>query len=172
MATAQLRPPAHRVARGAIALWTVENFLGVVFAVLPAAGLAWLVDATEPRWLPDLIVEHAWWGPLLVALFGLPAILIAPTWRFAVHRWEVTPEVVYTRAGWFNREWRLVPISRIQTVDTTRGLLERVLGLATLEIRTASHAGSSQIEGLPAEVAAKIAHDLARQAGTLRDDAT
>lgn len=172
VATAQFRPPTHRVAPGAIALWTVENLIGVAFAVAPVAAFAWLVDATEPGWLPDFAVEHAWWAPLLVLLLGAPAVLVAPTWRFAVHRWEVTADVVYTRSGWFDREWRLVPISRIQTVDTTRGLLERMLGLATLDIRTASHAGSSKVEGLPAGVAAAIAHDLARRAGALRDDAT
>lgn len=172
VATAQFRPPAHRVARIAIAQWTVQNFLGVAFSVAPVAGLAWLVDATEPSWLPGFAVRHAWWAPLIVLAIGLPAILLAPTWRYLVHRWEVTPEVVYTRAGWLDREWHLVPISRIQTVDTTRGLLERILGLATLEIRTASHAGSSQIEGLPTDVAAGLAHDLARRAGARRDDAT
>lgn len=153
-------------------LWTLQNLVGVAFAVAPAAVLAWLVDATRPGWLPGLVVDRAWWVPLLVLIAGLPAILLAPTWRYAVHRWEVTAEVVYTCAGWLDREWRLVPISRIQTVDTTRGLLERVLGLATLEIRTASHAGSSRIGGLPALVAAEIAHELARRAGARHDDAT
>ncbi|MQA87374.1 MAG: PH domain-containing protein [Streptosporangiales bacterium] len=146
--------------------------MGLALVTAMVAGIAWLVDAAAPSWLPRLVVEHPWWGPLLVALLGLPEVLLAPTWRYLVHRWEVTQEVVYIRTGWFDREWRLVPISRIQTVDTTRGVLERFLGLATLQIRTASHAGSSEIEGLPAEVAAGLAHDLARQAGVLRDDAT
>lgn len=172
VATAPLRPPAYRVARGAIVLWTVQNVIGVAVTVGAVAVVAWLTVAAQPSWLPEPLVDNARWAPLVVFLLGLPSVLVAPTWRYRVHRWEVTPEVVYTRTGWFDREWHLVPVARIQTVDTTRGPLERVLGLATLQIRTASHAGSSQIEGLPAAVAAGVAHDLARRAGTMRDDAT
>jgi membrane protein YdbS with pleckstrin-like domain len=65
-----------------------------------------------------------------------------------------------------------VPVSRIQTVDRAQGWFERALRLSTLEIRTASHAGSSTIKGLDDRVAARLADDLARRAQELRDDAT
>jgi membrane protein YdbS with pleckstrin-like domain len=99
-------------------------------------------------------------------------VLVAPVWRFRVHRWEVSADVVYTRTGWFSREWLLVPVSRIQTVDTKQGWIERLLGLATIEINTASHTGSSEVSGLPAGVATRLAEDLAHRAHDLRDDAT
>lgn len=172
MATAQLRPPAHRIGRSAIVMWTLEGLLGAGVLVGLGALLAWLLSAWQPAWLPDVLATRIWWLPWAGLLLGLPGVLIEPTGRYLVHRWEVTPETVYTVSGVFEREWRLVPISRIQTVDTTRGLMERMLGLATLRIRTASHAGSSDIPGLPAQTAAGLAHTLAVQAASLRDDAT
>lgn len=153
-------------------MWTVEGVFGAATLVAFGALAAWLVSAWAPAWLPDPIASRIWWAPWIGLAFGLPGVLIEPVGRYLVHRWEVTSDAVYTVSGVFEREWRLVPISRIQTVDTTRGLLERMLGLATLRIRTASHAGSSDIPGLPAGTAAGLAQDLAMAAAALRDDAT
>jgi membrane protein YdbS with pleckstrin-like domain len=58
--------------------------------------------------------------------------------RFRIHRWEVTDEAVYTLSGWLVREWRIAPISRVQTVDTEHGPLQQLLRLATVTVTTAS----------------------------------
>ena len=89
-----------------------------------------------------------------------------------MHRWEFSGDVVYARSGWLSREWVFVPVGRVQTVDKTQGWLERLLGLATLEVRTASYAGSTSIKGLDFTVAATLAEQIALRAQQLRDDAT
>jgi membrane protein YdbS with pleckstrin-like domain len=99
-------------------------------------------------------------------------VVVQPLWRYRVHRWEITDQVVYTQVGWLTRTWRIVPISRIQTVDTTRGPLQQLLGLTSIRVRTASHAGSTSIEQLPAPLAAAVAHDLGLRANQVRDEAT
>ncbi len=121
-----------------------------------------------PRWVDVLLVVLR---GLLVPL-GLVAVVIEPLWRYRVHRWEVTEDAVYTLEGWLTRTWRIVPISRIQTVDTTRGPLQQLLGLTSIRVRTASHAGSTSIEQLPAPLAAAVAHDLGLRANQVRDEAT
>ena len=57
-------------------------------------------------------------------------------------RWEVTDRAVYTLHGWLVREWRIAPISRVQTVDTQRGPLQQLLGLANVTVTTASARGA------------------------------
>ena len=47
-------------------------------------------------------------------------LVVMPQWRYRVHRWEVTPEAVYTQTGWFNQERRIAPIVRIQSVALSR----------------------------------------------------
>ncbi|TMQ90036.1 hypothetical protein ETD83_37215 [Actinomadura soli] len=121
-----------------------------------------------PGWLSGRIG----WLPYIIGTAGLLMVTVAPVWRYRVHRWEVSADVVYTRTGWFSREWMLVPVGRIQTVDTEQGWIERMLGLATIEVNTASHAGSSEVAGLPVDVATRLAEDLAHRAHDLRDDAT
>lgn len=140
------------------------------FAILIAIGL--LITWWNPGFLPDAASRWRWILPIALGLFGLLFVIVEPVWRYRVHRWEVTEGVVFTRAGWLSREWRVVPVSRIQTVDTQRGVLQRMFGLATLVVQTASHAGSSQIIGLPVDVAVRLSFDLAQQANLLEDDAT
>jgi membrane protein YdbS with pleckstrin-like domain len=169
----RLRQPANRVARAAILLWALESLLGVIVFAGVLALAAWGIGSSRPDWLPPALLDNVRWLPVVGGLVaGVPLVIVQPLVRYLVHRWEVTPEVVFTLTGWIDRRWHVVPISRIQTVDTDRGPLERMFGLATLKIHTASHAGSSEIAGLPAEVAGRLAQDLARQANQLRDDAT
>ncbi|WP_308250253.1 PH domain-containing protein [Sphaerisporangium fuscum] len=167
-----LRDPAHRVSRRAITLWSLEALFGLALLVGGAALVAAWASGSGRAWLPAWVSQHIWWLPVAVAVVELPFVVIEPLWRYAVHRWELSGDVVYARSGWFSRQWVFVPVSRIQTVDNEQGWFERLLGLATLEIRTASYAGSSSIRGLDAGVAARLAQDLAHRAHQLRDDAT
>ena len=61
----------------------------------------------------------------LVVVFAVNVVFM-PTYRYWVHRWETTDQAVYTLTGWLSREWRIVPISRIQTIDTQRSALQRL----------------------------------------------
>ncbi|RCV48943.1 hypothetical protein DEF23_08420 [Marinitenerispora sediminis] len=153
-------------------MWTVSGLVGAAVGIAVLVGAALLLGFTRWSWVPAPVVDRAWWAPVCYGVYGVARAVIAPRWRYRVHRWEVTADVVYTRVGWLSRAWQLVPVSRIQTVDHTQGWLERMFGLATLEVRTASHAGSSKIEGLRAEVARELSEQLAVRAGELRDDAT
>ena len=57
-------------------------------------------------------------------------------------------QAVYTRSGWLVQERRIAPISRVQTVDTYRGPLDRLFGLANVTVTTASSAGAVRIVAL------------------------
>ena len=163
-----LRAPAHRVDPAARWLWAGEGVLAtaVVAAVVIVLGIVLPDDA--PGWVDVLLAALRW---LLLPL-GLVAVVVEPLWRYRVHRWEVTEDAVYTLEGWLTRTWRIVPVSRIQTVDTTRGPLQQLLGLTSIRVRTASHAGSTSIEQLSAPQAAAVAHDLGLRANQVRDEAT
>jgi membrane protein YdbS with pleckstrin-like domain len=163
-----LRPPAHRVDPAARWLWAAEGAVVTVVVAAVVIVLSIVLPDDTPHWFEVLLAVGRW---LLVPL-ALVAVVIEPLWRVRVHRWEVTEEAVYTLEGWLTRTWRIVPISRIQTVDTTRGPLQQLLGLTSIRVRTASHAGSTSIEQLPAPLAAAVAHDLGLRANEVRDEAT
>ena len=75
-------------------------------------------------------------------------------------------------AGWLTKKWQIVPVSRIQTIDTEIGLIQRYLGLATITVTTASSEGKITIEGLDARLAEETVHRLREVAAATRGDAT
>ncbi|WP_017572637.1 PH domain-containing protein [Nocardiopsis halotolerans] len=170
--TARLRPPLRRVSGRAIGVWTLRILFGGVLTLLLFSALAWAASSLGWAWIPAWARDNAWLLPVVYAVYVLLKVAVVPSWRYRVHRWEVSGDVIYTRAGWISRSWQLVPVNRIQTVDHTQGWLERVFDVATLEVQTASYAGSSTIEGLDTDEARRLSEELAVRAGTLRDDAT
>ena len=159
-----LRPPRHRVSRTAIRYWRVRALIG--WLVVVAAQIAWL--AADRR-----ASRAARRSPLgATVLVGLAHAIVMPQWRYNVHRWEVAPQAVYTRAGWLHQESRIAPISRIQTVDSERGPLEQLFGLADVTVTTASAAGPLSIEGLDRATAERLVDELTSAAQATRGDAT
>ncbi|MDP9461736.1 MAG: PH domain-containing protein [Actinomycetota bacterium] len=163
-----VRDPAWQVSRNAIGLWTAEGVIGVLVLAVGTAAFLLLVPASVGGPVPFL----RWALPVAVAVDAVVAIGVRPRLRYRVHRWEVTGEAVYTLTGWLSRTWTLVPISRIQTVDVTRGVMQQVFGLASVAVLTASSEGTVRVPHLEADVAQRVADDLARRAAMVRDQAT
>ena len=85
--------------------------------------------------------------PVALGAVTLAAAVAIPQWRYAVHRWEVTDTAVYTQTGWWRRERRIAPMSRIQTVDFVEGAISRLFRLASVTATTASAAGALRDRG-------------------------
>lgn len=133
---------------------------------MPVVPLAVLGALIEPARL-WLLLPAA-----VLAAAGTAIALLLPLWWFRTHRWEITEDAVYVRTGYFRQEWRIAPMSRIQTVDTVRGPLEQLFRLATVTVTTASAKGAVRIEGLDHEVAAGLAERLTRITCDTPGDAT
>ncbi len=165
---APVREPAWSVSHAAIGLWLFHGLLGTVLYGLAVVAFLVFVPA-DAGWLVTLL---RWAGPVLVVVYGVLFIGVVPRLRYRVHRWEVTADAVYTLTGWLTRTWTLVPISRIQTVDVTRGVLQQLFGLSTVAVLTASSQGTVRVWHLEADVAQRVADDLAHRAEQVRDIAT
>ncbi|WP_072688011.1 PH domain-containing protein [Rhodococcus marinonascens] len=149
----------------------------------PKAKQLWAINAAL-MWLPVFaaqalaLIFHWWptWIHVTVLALTLVSaavhITVVPLWRYRVHRWEISNTAVYTRTGWFTQERRIAPISRVQTVDTERGPIDRMLGLATVTVTTASSAGAVTISALDQDTADHTVARLTEIAGTNVGDAT
>ena len=158
----ELREPSQRVSPRARLMWaTAAGIEGVVVvAVLIVAGP--IAD-----WLPI-----PGWVIALAAAVVAAYVVGMPLWRYRVHRWEVTGTAVYTQTGWWVRERRIAPMSRIQTVDHAEGAIARLFGLATVTVTTASAAGALEIEGLDRARALVLVDELTLMADSVPGDAT
>ncbi|WP_326548267.1 PH domain-containing protein [Mycolicibacterium sp. ND9-15] len=158
-----LLDPANKPSRKAPLVWAIGA--AIPWAFLALGQLMWF--AVDPQ---------AWWVHALAAaatLLGIVVfVVVVPWWRYRVHRWDVDPRAVYTRTGWLTQERRIAPISRVQTVDTERGPLDRLFGLANVTVTTASSAGAVRIVALDADVADRVVAHLTDIAAIGGEDAT
>lgn len=157
----RLRDPLERVSPRAKPFWIVSG-------VVP--GLVLLAGYTVAAQVFDWPFEW-WWLALAVALVVTASVGVAQ-WRYAVHRFEVTDTAVYTQTGWWRRERRIAPMSRIQTVDHVEGAIARFFRLASVTVTTASAAGALEISGLDRDRARTLVDELTIKADSVPGDAT
>ena len=106
------------------------------------------------------------WQGIVAAALGVALLVgtpIVPALRWRRWRWEVREHEIDLQRGIFVVRRTLIPMARVQHVETERGLIGQALGLATVEIHTA--AGSHEIpllrDGDAGAIRARIA-ELAR----------
>ena len=157
-----LREPAERVDPRARWLWGAA----VLLPSLVLLAVAAVAEAAVQR------LDLPWWVWVVLGAGVLAQAVLVAQWRCAVHRWEVTGSAVHTQTGWWARERRIAPMSRIQTVDYAQGAFARLLGLASVTVTTASAAGALEIAGLDSERARRLAAELTRMADAVEGDAT
>lgn len=155
--------PANRPSRKAPLVWALGS--AISWAFLTVAQLVWFAVDGRLGWLHVTVAVATVLGAVLF-------VFVVPLWRYRVHRWEVDAQAVYTRTGWLVQERRIAPISRVQTVDTQRGPLDRLFGLANVTVTTASSAGAVRIVALDSDVADQLVAQLTDIAAIGEQDAT
>ena len=145
--------PSRTLAREARWVWRGEQVLG--WGVVAIIGMA-----VAPQ-LDGALAALA----RLLPLAGLVVCaVLVPSLRWRNWRWEVRPEAIDIRHGTFTLRRTLVPMLRVQHVDTRRNPVEQSLDLATVVVHTA--AGSHTIPLLRVTDAAEVRDRIAELART------
>ena len=101
-----------------------------------------LVRSTAPLFLVSLV--HAWREPeMLPFSLGIAGVavflgLVSLTVHWLRYRWRFTTDSLEVESGILGRQVRRIPLSRIQDVDTSQGILERMFGVVVLSVHTSS----------------------------------
>jgi hypothetical protein len=111
-------------------LWVVQS---TVAAVLVGTGLA-VVDRVL-----DVV---PWYAPLAVGGVVLVVGATLAALRYRAWGYEVRDDGIYLERGVFTQVRTVVPFVRIQHVDSSRGPVERLVGLATTVVYTAGSRGA------------------------------
>jgi uncharacterized protein len=154
--------PAERLDPRARTLWRISGLIGMLPLLVGCGVASWVMWRIGGLSLPVSSLPTVGAVLLLVVSVG-----ITPGLRWRRWRYEIRAEEVDLQRGIFWVRRTLVPLARIQHVDTQRGPLERRFGLATVVFYTA--AGANQIPELSAPVAEKVRDRIAELART-RDE--
>jgi uncharacterized protein len=136
-----------------VQVWRVTTSIGLLIPLTPLAVIA---SVTLGR--PGAVVPIAA-GALIAVFAGW-----YPRARWERWRWRLTPLALELRHGVLVRTHEAVPYFRVQQIDVNQGPLDRMLGLATLQVTTASASGSASLPGIPAEQAPMVRAELLARA--------
>jgi len=121
--------------------WAIRTTIGTV--VLGSLLTVGLINLNVDRLVGPVVV---------VVLIGLGLVWVVLRYRVWVY--QIRADAIYLERGVVTHVRTLVPYVRIQHVDTSRGPLERALGLSTLVVYTAGSRGADvSIPGLRPEQA-------------------
>lgn len=154
--------PAHRLDPRMLRVWYLSDV--VAMAVVAALAVAvWLV------------VSHlggdVFWVYLVagvVEAICLGDLLVSPRVEYATWRFDVTPTDVDLYHGVFVKKRVLVPLVRVQHVQTKQGPLLRAHGLASVTVSTAGE--SFEIPGLAEADAEALRDRVAELARLAKED--
>lgn len=131
--------------------WVIALLIGL--AVL-ALGLVLEATGSAPWWPFGLVAL-----PFLVA-FVLGWVWLAPrtatSWRYAERERDLL-----VRHGRLNRRLTVIPYGRMQVIEVRSDPVSNWLGIATVQLVTASASTDAQIPGLPTEIARDLRDRLA-----------
>ena len=146
--------PAERLDPRAKTLWRISNVLGTLPLLVGGAfGSSILLRVVEVPLLLGVLPFLA--AAALVVVF----VGVVPGLRWRRWRYEIREDEVDLQRGIFWVSRTLVPLARIQHVDTRQGPLQRRFGLATVVFYTA--AGPNEIPELSAPVADRVRDRIA-----------
>ena len=157
--------PLSGVHRGsALSLITgAVSGLGVAFGVSLVA-IVRTVGGNVAKDLPGVIA-------IASAIVALSVVSSVITWR--TRTWELTDAGIMLRSGLVTSKQLQVPYEHIHTVNMSSNLVERVLGLMTLDLDTgaaSSEGEATRIRGLQAGIAEALREELFRRKAAVLAD--
>ena len=158
-----LRPkPAHRIDEQAKSAWRITGTLSSLFYWLAPVGY-WLVWQNW-EWPFELIY------PLggLVLLYTLLSATLIPAVRWKRWRYEVTEDEIDLQRGLLVVTRTLIPIQRVQHVDTRQGPIYSNYDLSSVTITTA--ATTHEIPALTETVADEVRNRISALARKAKED--
>ncbi|MDR3307489.1 MAG: PH domain-containing protein [Coriobacteriales bacterium] len=167
--------PSERLDRRIVRVWrltaTINVLLWCGICVL-AVGFIWAL--AQFNIVQDFAGAAPVLGIVLAALIALTVVLfivcviVVPKVRHLRWRYQVYPEEVDILRGILWRTRLIIPLIRVQNVDTKQGPIMRLNGLASVTIATA--AGEHEIPGLGEQQADALRDQVAVLARMAQED--
>lgn len=146
--------PEERLDPRASTIWLINNLIVTGIVTIIAAAIMYGLYRwrdTDLAWVIGIPVALL---IMLVLIAWIDVIVRYRQWRF-----EIRADEVDLKHGFITHTRQLVPMSRIQHVDTRQGPIERHYGLSSVIFYTA--AGSMEIPALSVTRASEVRNQIA-----------
>ncbi|GEN84807.1 UPF0699 transmembrane protein YdbS [Sporosarcina luteola] len=124
--------PANRISKKGLKVWRLYGMIQTIILALVAIGGGVLT----------YIYEGPWWiyalEAVLLLVIGYLIVILFPKVRWMRWRYEVRESEIELQHGLFIVKRTLIPMVRVQHVDTSQGPILRKYGLAEISISTAA----------------------------------
>src|SRR5690625_1132412 len=156
--------PEHKLSRSAVNAWRLSTLIFMLFILLISLVL-WLYTYFGAGQLSIWLIAAI--TVVLVILSGL-AVLFIPEVRWKRWSYQVDEHEVDLQSGIFIITRTLVPVKRVQHVDTRQGPILRSYGLADVTISTA--ATTHRIPALDEQTAEEMRDRISKFARLAKED--
>ena len=154
--------PSHRLDPRMLRVWYVSGVIAIVVVAL-AAVAAWLAV-----WAAGGDVLWVYLVAGVLEVICVVDLAVSPRIQYATWRYDVTPTDVDLYRGVFVKKRTLVPLVRVQHVQTKQGPILRAHGLASVTVSTAGE--SFEIPGLAEDEAERLRDRVAELARLAKED--
>ena len=152
----------QRVDKKAKTKWGFSRIMALIFAVIPLAALVlfafYSIGMDEGS---ETLMIIGWIIAGIIVLVQLLSIFIYPPIEYIQWAYMIAPDRIEIKKGIFYRTHTVIPISRIQHVAVTQGVLQRPFKLSTVQIHTAGSV--MEIQELNTAVAEEICSRLQKR---------
>lgn len=154
-----LQEPQNRLSRYAVKIWIIHEAVGSLIAFLVLGALFYL-DArfSWVFWVGWILFGTA----VLAAVFTLWSLLLQPFILYSRWRYAVSEQFLHLKYGAFTETDELIPMTKIQSVATKQGPLQRRYGVCSVTVKTMG--SSHTIPVLEQDVARALRNQIARYA--------
>lgn len=156
------KPPIHMISRDAIKAWQITAFLyELIVWVVMIVGfvLHFLVDF--PLWIVFILLAVS-----IISTYI--SVFLIPNLRWKRWRYEVFEQEIYIQHGILIVSRTLIPMIRVQHVETKQGPILKKFNLASVSISTA--ATTHEIPALSNEIASDLRDKISSLAKVDEDD--
>ncbi|MEI2666910.1 PH domain-containing protein [Rossellomorea sp. LJF3] len=154
--------PQKRISPMALKVWKIYGVLeSLIVAALAAGAIVLTFIFDWSHWVTAISVG-------VVILFTYLFVFLLPTIKWKRWRYEVREQEIELQRGILVVKRTLVPMVRVQHVDTVQGPILKRYGLSTITISTAANV--HEIPALDMEEADELRNSISQLARVAEDD--
>jgi uncharacterized protein len=154
--------PQKRISDKALTVWKISASINVIISwILAAAVIFFLHRFNVPFWISVILI-------VIELIFTYLNIFLFPALKWRRWRYEVREEEIELQEGIFIVKRTLIPMIRVQHVDTVQGPILRKYQLASVIVNTAATA--HKIPALEESEAEELRHYISTLARVADED--